>query len=90
MRRFRPIVYDTNAEKLIEQSVACVLLNRCRPSIQYSVSWPPKLVVEPTEPPASNETHPIGLGQNSARDVDSYTVPWLWQRPHRLDGNPDV
>ena len=83
-------MYDTNAEKLIEQSVACVLLNRCRPSIQYSVSWPPKLVVEPTEPPASNETHPIGCGQKSPRDVDSYTVPWVWQRPHRLDGNPDV
>ena len=70
--------------------VSCVPLNRFPPSIQYSVSWPLRLVVEPIEPPASNETHPIGLGQKSPRDVDSYTVPWLWQRPHRLDGNPDV
>ena len=70
--------------------VSCVPLNRFPPSIQYGVSWPPKLVVESVELPASNETHPIGLGQKSPRDVDSYTVPWLWQRPHRLDGNPDV
>ena len=88
VHRLRPI--DTSAEKLIEQSIACVPLNSFPPSIEYSVSSPPKRVVEPIKPPASNETYPIGLGQTSPRDVDIYTVPWLWQRPQRLDGNPDV